>query len=65
MTKQRDGFHNATIQISRSAWAALCADAEEKGDSVTRLVNEILHKHYKIPLNKIPAPKPPGRRPKK
>lgn len=65
MTKKRPGYRNVTTQLTEDAWSAIYAEAESREVSIAKILNEILHKHYKIAMNKIPAPKRAGRKPKK
>jgi hypothetical protein len=64
MTKKRPGFHDLFAQIPLAVWDALSADAEAKGDSIARVLTEILRRHYKVPADKIPKPKRAGRKPR-
>lgn len=65
MTRQRAGYRNVFTQLTEAAWAALVADAEKRGVSVTTRLNELLAKHYRIPAEQIPPPRRTGRKPKR
>lgn len=64
MTKQREGYHNATLQIPTVLWDRLNAEASEQGTSAARVVTAMLAKRYHIAPKDLPAPKRAGRKPK-
>lgn len=65
MTKSREGYHNLFVQIPDVCWAALDADARERGESVARTLAHILQRHYRIKNELMPRPRRAGRKPKK
>lgn len=65
MTKEREGYHNLSVQIPAVLWDALCTEAEGKEESATRTLTRILQKHYQVSRESLPKPKRAGRPPKK
>lgn len=65
MTKERQGFHNLFVQIPEAIWDALDGEADETGETITKIVTEMLRKRYGISRDELPKPKRAGRPPKK
>ena len=64
MTKKRPGYHDCLLQIPDAVWALICADADARRESMSKTINEILRRHYRVPLGEIPPPRRPGRKPR-
>jgi hypothetical protein len=63
--REREGYHSTNTHITKTAWERLCAAADERGRSITRVLNELLHQHFAIPLSEIPPLRRTGRKPKR
>lgn len=64
MTKRRPGYHNLSLQIPEVLWVALWREAEESGDSASKVLTRILARHYKVGKEEMPKPRKAGRPPK-
>jgi len=64
MTKEREGYHTATLQLPLVLWQALCEEAERKEESATKTLTRILATHYRVKKEDLPATKRAGRPPK-
>lgn len=64
MTRKRPGHHDCLFQIPDVIWESLGEEAAQKRESLSRLVVEVLRRHCRIPLERIPPPRKPGRKPK-
>ena len=54
---KRDGYYSLTIQLPEIVWDALRRDSDTGSRSVTRIVTDVLAKHYRIERALLPMPK--------
>ncbi len=65
MTKERSGYRVLFAQIPEVLWNRLADEVEATGASMAVVITELLRKHYRVNPKELPAPKRPGRKPKK
>lgn len=65
MVKPAKGYRTLFVQIPEVVWDAVAAIAEEKGETLNNVVAAMLARQAGVSKKLLPAPKRPGRKPKK
>lgn len=65
MVKPKEEHHTYVVQLPFVLWHKLCAEADETGRPIIKILTEMLQQRYKVKDADLPAPKRVGRRPKK
>ncbi len=61
MSKRAEGYHDLFVRIPEIVWERLNLEADATGDSVTRIVQRLLQRRYRLTMEELPKRRKPGR----